>query len=273
MTSNVVALPGVGIGAHAHVRPAIGAEDRETNGQRAVAAEEKPLPKAANSNARAVRPNSPVALNSLLAAQEQGGETAVNKEAQAPAKGTNGETSHLTEEEQNEVEQLKKIDAEVRRHEQAHATAGGKYAGAPQYGYTEGPDGNRYATSGHVSIDVTPIPNDPKATMQKMDVVRRAALAPAEPSGADRSVAAKASAEKQKAQIELAQLKAEELAGGGGQDGSEPAGEVKGDPTAPAGDKSHGTGSSGDKQAAAPAVSHAAAAAAYAAPLNAIAGT
>jgi hypothetical protein len=38
--------------------------------------------------------------------------------------------------------------------------------------------------------------------MEKMDVVQRAANAPAEPSGADRSVSAKVAATKQAAQIE-----------------------------------------------------------------------
>jgi hypothetical protein len=118
----------------------------------------------------------------------------------------------LSEGERKQVQELKKQDAAIHRHEQAHAAAGGQFAGAPQYGFTTGPDGQRYANSGHVSIDVTPVAGDPKATIEKMTIVQRAANAPAEPSGADRSVAARAAATKQTAQLELAKLKAEERA-------------------------------------------------------------
>ncbi|MFP6705343.1 MAG: putative metalloprotease CJM1_0395 family protein [Alphaproteobacteria bacterium] len=77
---------------------------------------------------------------------------------------------------------MKKNDAEFRRHEQGHAAAGGQYAGAPQYSYTNVPDGKRYANAGLVSIDVRPAAGDPKATIEKMGVVQRAANPPAEPS-------------------------------------------------------------------------------------------
>lgn len=144
------------------------------------------------------RPRSLLNSSSQLAAQEIGTKDAASGE--------------LTDAEREQVSDLRRIDAEVRRHEQAHARVGGQYAGAPSYQYTTGPDGKRYATSGEVPIDVTPVANDPKATIAKMDQVRRAALAPAEPSPQDRSVAAKASQEKAKAQTELTQQTAEERA-------------------------------------------------------------
>lgn len=97
--------------------------------------------------------------------------------------------SNLSEDEQSEVNDLKTRDEEVRVHEQAHAATGGQYAGSPSYSYEQGPDGKRYITDGEVQIDVSPIPNDPQATIDKMRQVYRAALAPAEPSAADRSVA------------------------------------------------------------------------------------
>ena len=53
-----------------------------------------------------------------------------------------------------------------------------------------GPDGNRYAIGGEVSIDVAPVDGDPEATIAKMEIVKAAALAPAEPSAQDRKVAA-----------------------------------------------------------------------------------
>jgi len=123
--------------------------------------------------------------------------------------------SGLTKEEQARVEALKRRDAEVRAHEQAHATVGGPYAGAPQYEYERGPDGRRYAVGGSVAIDVTPISGDPEATIAKMEVVKRAALAPAEPSAADRAVARQADRHMQEARAELLRQRA---AGGAGQD-------------------------------------------------------
>jgi len=105
---------------------------------------------------------------------------------------------------QEEVRELKNRDAEVRTHEQTHAAVGGQYAGSPSYEYERGPDGKSYAVGGEVQIDVSVVPGDPQATIQKMQVVRRAALAPAEPSSADRSIAAEASVKAAEARAELA---------------------------------------------------------------------
>lgn len=113
----------------------------------------------------------------------------------------------LTQQEQQQVTELQQRDREVRNHEQAHIAAAGQYAqGGAQYEYTTGPDGKRYATSGEVSISVSP-ENTPEKTIQKMRIVRKAALAPAEPSAQDRRVAAQASQEETRAQRELAELK------------------------------------------------------------------
>lgn len=109
----------------------------------------------------------------------------------------------LTPEERQEVRELAARDREVRAHEQAHASVGGQYAGAPSYTYQRGPDGRQYAVGGEVSIDVSPVPGDPQATIDKARIVRRAALAPAEPSAQDRSVAAEATALEQQARAEL----------------------------------------------------------------------
>ncbi len=119
--------------------------------------------------------------------------------------------SELTEEEQREVEELQERDREVRRHEQAHKSAAGRYAsGAPSFEYEVGPDGRRYAVGGEVSIDVSPVPDDPQATIDKMRQVRSAATAPAEPSNQDRQVAAKAAQIEQQARADLAASKSEE---------------------------------------------------------------
>lgn len=127
------------------------------------------------------------------------------------AEGEREETVNgLTAEEQKVVQKLKARDREVRAHEQAHAAVGGAHAGAPSFSYQRGPDGQSYAIGGEVSIDVSAVPNDPEATIRKMQLVRRAALAPAQPSGADRRIAQQASAKEAQARAELLQQQREE---------------------------------------------------------------
>ena len=112
-----------------------------------------------------------------------------------------------------EIEQLKARDQEVRVHEQAHASTGGQYAGAPQYEYTTGPDNKRYVTDGEVSIDVSE-EKTPEETLKKMEQVRAAALAPAEPSSQDLKVAAEASQKATEAHSEIAKGQTETASAG-----------------------------------------------------------
>lgn len=111
--------------------------------------------------------------------------------------------------EQEKIEKLKQRDQEVRTHEQAHKAAGGQHAGAATYTYETGPDGRRYAVGGEVSVDISPVPGDPQATITKMQQIRRAALAPAQPSSQDRQVAAQASRIEAEARAELARKTSE----------------------------------------------------------------
>jgi hypothetical protein len=110
----------------------------------------------------------------------------------------------LRPDEQRQVGELKRRDAEVRRHEQAHAAAGGAHTGAPHYHFEKGPDGQLYAVAGEVAVDASPVRGDPRATILKMQQVVRAALAPADPSGQDQQVAAAAAAVIASARVELA---------------------------------------------------------------------
>ncbi len=126
--------------------------------------------------------------------------------AKTDARAASG-APELSESEQQQVRELKNRDREVRSHEQAHKSAGGAYAGSIHYDYQRGPDHKRYAVGGHVPIDVSEVSGDPGATIRKMDIVRQAALAPAEPSSADRQVAATASKKAAQARAELAQSK------------------------------------------------------------------
>ena len=120
-----------------------------------------------------------------------------------------GGAGDLTPEQQAFLQDLKARDREVRAHEQAHASVGGIYAGSPQYDYVTGPDGQRYAVGGQVKIDVSPVPDDPEATIEKMIVVKQAALAPREPSPQDRRVAQTADQHRQVAEGDLREMQAE----------------------------------------------------------------
>lgn len=121
----------------------------------------------------------------------------------------------LTPEEKQQVRELKKRDAEVRRHEQAHKAAAGRHAvGGAQYQYVIGPDGRRYAVSGEVKIDTSEVPNDPEATIRKARTIRRAALAPMDPSPQDRRLAAEASRMEARARQELLKHRLEKEEGG-----------------------------------------------------------
>lgn len=110
------------------------------------------------------------------------------------------------------IRDLARRDREVRSHEQAHQTVGGQHAGSMKLDYTTGPDGRRYAVSGEVPIDLSPVPGNPEATRLKAQQVRQAALAPAEPSNQDRAVAAQATLLALQAQVELRQEERSESA-------------------------------------------------------------
>jgi len=117
---------------------------------------------------------------------------------------TGPKKTELTDEQKQEVKELEQRDQEVRQHEQAHIAAAGGYAkGGPTFEYQKGPDGKQYAVGGEVKID-TSKEKDPQKTIQKAAVIRRAANAPAEPSGQDRAVAAAASQLEAEARRELA---------------------------------------------------------------------
>ncbi len=117
-------------------------------------------------------------------------------------------------EEAREIAGLAARDREVRAHEAAHAAVGGQYAGAPALTYSRGPDGQAYATSGEVSIDISAVKGDPLATLQKAEIVRAAALAPAQPSAQDLSVASKAAAMAAIARADLASAETPDEPGG-----------------------------------------------------------
>lgn len=118
----------------------------------------------------------------------------------------------LTPEEEQTLAELKRTDREVRRHEQAHKAAAGPYAqGGPVYRYMTGPDGRQYAVGGEVRLDTSEVKGNPEATIRKAQTIRRAALAPRDPSSKDRRVAAEARQMETEARRELAKQKRNEL--------------------------------------------------------------
>ncbi len=131
------------------------------------------------------------------------------------AQGTRARSADtLSDAEQRQVAELKERDREVRAHEMAHVAAGaGLVTRGASYTYQTGPDGQRYAIGGEVGIDTSP-GRTPEETLAKAERIRAAALAPAEPSGQDRQVAAQASRMAVDARLEIARREFEQ--GGAG---------------------------------------------------------
>ena len=124
-------------------------------------------------------------------------------DAKKTAGGTKADPQGTATQDLEVIQQLKNRDTHVRAHEQAHLAVAGQYAaGGASFSYQTGPDGVKYAVGGEVPIDMSS-EKSPEATIQKMETVRRAALAPSDPSSADRQIAAEASAKEMQAVEEL----------------------------------------------------------------------
>ena len=145
------------------------------------------------------------APNSARAADSRVAAAAAEGASVAPAKA-----DELTAQEQQQVLQLKQIDRQVRAHEQAHLSVGSDLVrGGASFTYQTGPDQQRYAVAGEVSIDVSPA-GTPQETLPKAAHIRAAALAPADPSAQDQSVAAQAERMAGEARMEIAALRVQE---------------------------------------------------------------
>lgn len=133
---------------------------------------------------------------------------------QAPAARARAGSADLSPEQQRQVQELANIDRKVRQHEQAHLAVGRDLVrGGATYEYQQGPDGKRYAVAGEVSIDASPA-STPEKTIPKAIHIRNTALAPADPSAQDQSVAASAARMEAEARRELAQQAADGKATG-----------------------------------------------------------
>jgi hypothetical protein len=126
---------------------------------------------------------------SLIPQAGRSARAADRTEAGGPDSSQQAGPKQLTADEQRKVAELQKIDKAVHAHEAAHlAAAGGLATSGASYSYVYGPDGKRYAVGGEVSID-TSAESKPQANVDKGRRVRAAAMAPADPSPQDRTVA------------------------------------------------------------------------------------
>ena len=123
--------------------------------------------------------------------QEEQSQTYANEQVQAET--ISPMMGEMTLADANELKRVQTRADKVVAHESAHALVGGTLMlGGPAYQYEVGPDGETYETSGQSRIDMSPVAGNPQATIAKMQQVKRAAMAPLNPSGADRVVASQA---------------------------------------------------------------------------------
>lgn len=109
----------------------------------------------------------------------------------------------LSAEEQQQVDRLRQTDRKVRAHEQAHVSVGAELIrGGASFTYEYGPDRQRYAVAGEVSIDTSP-GRTPEETIPKAQHIKATALAPADPSPQDYRVASLAGRMESDARLEL----------------------------------------------------------------------
>ncbi|QRK77785.1 putative metalloprotease CJM1_0395 family protein [Shewanella sp. LZH-2] len=146
--------------------------------------------------------------NSQQAQQTQGEQTRQQDLAKEQVKQTQ---EKAIEQQKAQIDELKARDTEVKAHEHAHASVGGQYAQSPSFKYEKGTDGKRYATDGEVQIDVSIVPGDPLATINKMKQVYAAAMAPVDPSSADIRVAAQALQKMNEAKAKLAEERQQQI--------------------------------------------------------------
>ncbi len=111
-----------------------------------------------------------------------------------------GGTNYEKNDYERVLEKFKNVDANIRSHEQAHASL--TTTTSPiQYNYQQGPDGKMYAVGGHVRLD-TSMPDDPKAAAIKLDQIKKSATANSDMSGADANIAIGANLMKMRLHIE-----------------------------------------------------------------------
>jgi len=146
-------------------------------------------------------------LSGTVPAEE---EASASGEAPSSSESRSSAETQREERAQAEDHKLAERDREVRAHELAHLAAGGSYVTQASFTYERGSNGVMYAVDGEVGVNTSPVPGDPQATLEKAEVIRRAALAPVEPSAQDMRVAAQATSMAAEARVEMARSSDEE---------------------------------------------------------------
>jgi len=119
-------------------------------------------------------------------------------------------SSRPTPEQQQQLTELRQRDREVKAHELAHKSVGGRYVTGGSFTYQTGPNGQRYAIGGEVTIDSS-AGATPEESLRKAELIQRAALAPADPSPQDYRVASQAAMMAAQARSEIAAERRDEL--------------------------------------------------------------
>lgn len=122
-----------------------------------------------------------------------------------------GSPKELSQDEKRLVGDLQARDLEVRAHEAAHQSGGASTGGA-SYTYQQGPDGKMYAIGGEVSVSMGG-GSTPDEIIRNAQAVISSAMAPANPSGQDFSVASSARVMMMKAQQQKTKELQEEMLG------------------------------------------------------------
>lgn len=138
-------------------------------------------------------------------------------DATAEQESVSNSTENITDEQKleqpeikYEIRQLEMTQQEVIKHEQAHKSVGGDVTGPVSYTYTTGPDDKRYINGGEVSIQLAE-GSTPEETINILEKVRAAALAPADPSPQDLRVAASAASQIQQVRGQLSDSNVDKL--------------------------------------------------------------
>lgn len=163
-----------------------------------------------------INPSAPLPLsqNTIISNRVQGDKVTISSEGKEKSQRftlspnkidspTDKSLNSIDQQELSQLQKLKRRDTEVRTHEHAHLSAAGPYAkGSASFTFQKGADGKSYAVGGEISIDVSK-ESTPEETISKMQTIKRAALAPANPSGADRRIASQATIKESEARKEI----------------------------------------------------------------------
>jgi len=125
------------------------------------------------------------------------------KNKQEQENSTPKDSTQLSNEEKAQLSELKAADSRVKAHEAAHQS-GPAASGGASFTYKKGPDGVMYAVGGEVPVRIE-TGSTPQESIMNLQGVIATALAPADPSPQDISIASKARVMLMKAQQELSQ--------------------------------------------------------------------